>query len=537
VAVLWQAAARAAEPPPQTWERVETEAQETPWTAVSADPDTPGRIFAATAHELLESPDDGRTWQPRFRAPSQAAITDIAVSNDGLPTILVATEQGLDGSFDGGSRWSRVHRGVGADERHGVRVAFHLRQPGMALLGTRDGLFVSQDRGRRWKKVGMPFVARQVVDFAWDPSDADRVFLLAARGVFVGSLSQGAWRRRLSAGLAEESEVEKPEVEAASQTTEEPGLLHRLSAIALDAQPPPTLYLATSQGLQRSADEGATWQAITSTGLTARGLSRVLLQHRSPPVLYAATTEGVAAYESAADRWRILAAGLIATRINDLAATPRHLWAATDQGLYRLPMPPDGFAQSVPPSPQELLANFSHEPTIAQVREAAIRYAEVQPQKIAAWRTQARLRALLPTFSMDTGTNLTDFRHWDSGANPDTLLRGERDLDWSTGVSWDLGDLIWSADQTSIDVRSKLMVQLRDDIVDEVTRTYFERRRLQVALLIDPPAHQQKLVEQELRLQELMALLDGLTGGYFSRQISVHIPTQQEEARHGTDEP
>ena len=88
-------------------------------------------------------------------------------------------------------------------------------------------------------------------------------------------------------------------------------------------------------------------------------------------------------------------------------------------------------------------------------------------------------------------------------------------------MSWEIGDLIWSADQTSIDVRSKLMVELRDDIVNEVTRTYFERRRLQVLLLTDPPADQQKLLEKELRVQELTAMLDGLTGGYFSRHAHV----------------
>ena len=66
------------------------------------------------------------------------------------------------------------------------------------------------------------------------------------------------------------------------------------------------------------------------------------------------------------------------------------------------------------------------------------------------------------------------------------------------------------------------MVQLRDDIVDEVTRAYFERRRLQVRLLTDPPGDQQALLDQELRLQELTALIDGLTGGQFSQRMKVN---------------
>ena len=102
------------------------------------------------------------------------------------------------------------------------------------------------------------------------------------------------------------------------------------------------------------------------------------------------------------------------------------------------------------------------------------------------------------------------------------LIKSEdRDASFDVGVTWDLGHLIWSDDQTNIDVRSKLMVQLRNDIVDEVTRTYYERRRLQVALLTQPPADAQVVLEKELRVQELTALIDGLTDGYFSQHTFV----------------
>jgi len=74
------------------------------------------------------------------------------------------------------------------------------------------------------------------------------------------------------------------------------------------------------------------------------------------------------------------------------------------------------------------------------------------------------------------------------------------------------------------------MVELRDDILDDVTRTYFERRRLQVTLLANPPNDPQRLLEQELRVQELTALIDGLTGGFFSQHLKV--PKTPQEVRH-----
>jgi hypothetical protein len=63
------------------------------------------------------------------------------------------------------------------------------------------------------------------------------------------------------------------------------------------------------------------------------------------------------------------------------------------------------------------------------------------------------------------------------------------------------------------------MVQLRDDVLNEVTRIYFERRRLQVEMLLSPPERVEDKIEKELRLQELTASIDALTGGFFSEKL------------------
>ncbi|MDP1852882.1 MAG: hypothetical protein Q8L26_01545 [Candidatus Omnitrophota bacterium] len=63
------------------------------------------------------------------------------------------------------------------------------------------------------------------------------------------------------------------------------------------------------------------------------------------------------------------------------------------------------------------------------------------------------------------------------------------------------------------------MVELRDDILNEVTRLYYERRRLQAEIFLSPPDEPRIKIEKELRLQELTASIDGLTGGYLSGQL------------------
>jgi hypothetical protein len=63
------------------------------------------------------------------------------------------------------------------------------------------------------------------------------------------------------------------------------------------------------------------------------------------------------------------------------------------------------------------------------------------------------------------------------------------------------------------------MVQLRDDILDEVTKLYFERLRVKAELDNLAIEDRKKRFEKELRIAELTANLDALTGGYFSQQI------------------
>ena len=168
---------------------------------------------------------------------------------------------------------------------------------------------------------------------------------------------------------------------------------------------------------------------------------------------------------------------------------------------------------------QDILKRFEGEPSISDVQEAAIKYAEVHPDKIKEWRDAARKKALLPNVSVGLDRYVTDYWHWDSGTNPDTLQKGKDAVSWDVTMTWDMGELIWNNDQTSIDTRSKLMVELRDDIMNEVTRTYFERRRLQIELLASPPQDLKLSLEKELRIQELTADIDALTGGYFFRKL------------------
>lgn len=163
------------------------------------------------------------------------------------------------------------------------------------------------------------------------------------------------------------------------------------------------------------------------------------------------------------------------------------------------------------------------EPTIGKVHKAAIKYAEVGHEKILQWRKSAAKKAWLPKVSFGLDRNVTDLWHWEGGSttrsSDDILCRGKDAVEWSVSFAWDLSELIWNDAQTSIDVRSRLTVRLREEILDQVTRIYFERLRVKMDLDNLRIEDRKKRLEKELKLQELTAYLDAFTGGDFSRQL------------------
>ena len=76
-----------------------------------------------------------------------------------------------------------------------------------------------------------------------------------------------------------------------------------------------------------------------------------------------------------------------------------------------------------------------------------------------------------------------------------------------------------SSEQIRVLNESQKAVKVREKLLDEVTRLYFDRRRLQVEGLLNPATSLSDEIEYTLRLQEMTANLDALTGGAFSSSI------------------
>lgn len=185
-------------------------------------------------------------------------------------------------------------------------------------------------------------------------------------------------------------------------------------------------------------------------------------------------------------------------------------------------------------TPEQVLATFDREPTVDDVQRWSSEYAKVQPELVDRWLASARGFAALPQLKVQWGLDddySNSFRRYDEFGSPVTSnAPGYEDVQTDADVGqkqtfdiyavWDLDKLVMSSEQIRVINESQDIVKLREKVLGEVTRLYFERRRLQVDMLLNPKPDLAGKVRDELRLRELSANLDAYTGGQFSQQLA-----------------
>ncbi len=169
-----------------------------------------------------------------------------------------------------------------------------------------------------------------------------------------------------------------------------------------------------------------------------------------------------------------------------------------------------------------ILNKFRSEPTIRQVHGAAMNYALVNQDRISSLMGRARHAGWLPEFRFRYNRNIDDDRNTVfPTANTPILTTQSTDLDhrFEFRATWRLDELVFNRNELAVYRELKRLVDLRVDVLKETTKLYFERRRLQVDLMIKPPKTLITRIRRMLRLQELTADLDAFTGGFFSRRL------------------
>lgn len=171
---------------------------------------------------------------------------------------------------------------------------------------------------------------------------------------------------------------------------------------------------------------------------------------------------------------------------------------------------------------KKVLQRFAAEPSAREVQSQAIEYLQVHPDIVAGWRLRARTNALAPELRTNGwGKTLARTSEDETpGAPVDITQTDEQSGRVEVRLTWELDRLIFDPQEMAVARESVRTANLRDRVLDEVTRRYFERRRLQVDLELSPPRDLADRVKKELRLQELTADIDAATGGWFSQKLT-----------------
>lgn len=427
-----------------------------------------GSIYVGTKNGLFVSDDRGKSWRTAFKTimPLKSSVTAVEVLHGDTDTILLCTEAGLFTSDNDGSSWTDVSGSL-----KGTRVNCVARAPGCIFIGADTGLFASSDKSYGWHRV------------------------------IVHSNS----------GFDDKSGAEESVDMAESEESVDKGV----TCVSAKGN---RVLASVASGVFFSDDLGRVWKRMTVSGLAGR-ITYILPSILSERI-YAATDKGVFEYLPEKEVWMEIYKGKgRSSRVNSIAFTggdEKALWAATDKGVYGIELagPADLMYGMVENRETPMSISFEEEPSLKDLQDAAIRYNDVSPEKIRKWHAESRMRSLVPKVTVGFDNSKSNTYEIYTSATRDYIATGPDDISegFDVSVSWDLANLVWSDDQTNIDVRSRLTTQLRNDVLDDLRRAYFERKRLQYELMTTSPGETKLRFEKELRIAELTQAIDDLTG-------------------------
>ena len=550
---------------------------------LAIDPSNPDTVFAGTLSGIAHSADGGNTWDRPAGRVSDKVITRIAIHPFDSQIVLAGVAgKGIFKSSDGGTTWTLCFSKASQAANVVLAINFAPSQPQIIYAGTKSGVYKSMDGGESWESGGgMGLGATvEVHDLVVSPTDPDVIYLATKRGVF-GTTNGGKQWQRLTFGLTFKGSnflAFDPLNASTVWMISDNRAFKSTAPMFLDLSAGETMVLVgggdiTTDGSERhnilieSVDEGG-------------GTATIIIQSE-PQTLKLKVGES-----SDIDLTGNGEDDLVITLDSITDGVPK--FSVSKAASATIPVEEEEVVDK--PSPDEITGledldpYFRAEPTWVEVQQAASRWAEVHPDKIAAWRNGASLMAFLPEVDFDYGqrrrerddsdtstsssystsndrnresgqddslntgnefnTTYTNsafeyeqnddyFTSSDAGSSEDrgrgssygedsgnSTGHSESEDDWwGIGLSWELGDFLFNNEQLRISREARDLVELRQDVLEQVTLYFFDRRTARIDMILNPPADAYSRVEMLLQIQQLDASLDAMTGGYFTNTI------------------
>jgi photosystem II stability/assembly factor-like uncharacterized protein len=311
--------------------------------SVAVDPNDPGVIYAGTWHLAWKTSDGGRNWHSiKQGVIDDSDVFSIIVDSSNAHNVYLSACSGIYKSENAAELFHKV-QGIPFSARRTRVLKQDPVSPATVYAGTTEGLWVTNDAGKAWRRITAPNVI--VNDIHIDPRRPARVLVATDRGGVLASNDAGRTFFASNRGFA-----------------------HRyVSSVVVDRGDPRTLYAGLMNdkefgGVFVSRDGGITWAQL-SAGLG--GYDVFTLAQSESGALLAGTNHGMFLLEKGAPLWRpantvvtekippapkpvrgqrarkpagpqvqLLKSELHAV-INQLQARPHRWFAATSAGLYQ----------------------------------------------------------------------------------------------------------------------------------------------------------------------------------------------------------
>jgi hypothetical protein len=179
--------------------------------------------------------------------------------------------------------------------------------------------------------------------------------------------------------------------------------------------------------------------------------------------------------------------------------------------------------------PALLRALAAADPPVDALRAAASALALTEPDRAHSLVVRARLAGWLPEVRARVDRHFARAESVDLGSSTAPLapvgIDSDNDVRYELRATWDLSRLVFNPDEIGAQFQALRTADARREIESLVIRLYFDRRRLKAELsAVDATATGMPLsgVRLELRVAEIEAELDALTGGAFTRLARRH---------------
>lgn len=466
--------------------------------------------------------------------------------------IYVGTFNGLVLSTDQGKTWRSYSVGVGGAKNVVLDLLVSQHDPNRIYVGTLGGLFVSNNRGKKWNSLKFKMGSEAIESILENPSDSKQLWLsVLGKGVLTTENRGKSWKES-SLGIGD--------------------AVNQVFSLALLKN---QLYAVTAQGLYCLDQKSEDWIPCDRQGALEAGLKNMITLEGEEAQIFLSGKRGLFYSQDIGRPFQQIAAGVRFQNAEQIEVRHDQVYFLSSRGLFSSPLNQETKGFSFIKNLVRYRAFLKQEPSIQETQQKAMRFAQTHPEKIKEWQRGAKWRALMPKLQIGFDEERVRQRDFDSSASRDfssseelTLdeevitavsfkekrqipvstfeerrsfderfdFSGasfrERETDFVVGAVWELGDLLYNPDEIGISKEARALAELRDDLLKEVTQTYFRRRHLQIDLFIDQEELKsaeiglkekmqlaQKQFRMQLELEELSAQLDALTGGWFSKQI------------------